>query len=217
MCCRGVDSWRVTRLESRLESHFCDSWLDSSHGPLRLATRLGLNPLTRTSHVESRSSHLATGRSWSETVETESVQIFLSKIKLFLCSDWHYHWLQWLVMILMNIEYNVWLGHDSTTLCDSTRDPCDSWLDSTRALISVNRDSTRTRPSWLVTRLGTRPKWLVNSSDVLHLKNCNTCSKVRAMSAWQTIYLPTLSYRRFPPNTAYNSNIAQYILELIAT
>ena len=61
---RGVDSWLVTRLESRLESHFCDSWLDSSHGPLRLATRLGLDPLTRTSHVESRSSHLATGRSW---------------------------------------------------------------------------------------------------------------------------------------------------------
>ena len=57
---RGVDSW----LESRLESH-CDSWLDSSHGPLRLANRLGLDPLTRTSHVESRSSHLATGRSWS--------------------------------------------------------------------------------------------------------------------------------------------------------
>ena len=71
---RGVDSWLVTRLESRLESHFCDSWLDSSHGPLRLTTRLGLDPLTRTSHVESRSSHLAIGRSWSETVETESVQ-----------------------------------------------------------------------------------------------------------------------------------------------
>ena len=24
---RGVDSWLVIRLESRLESHFCDSWL----------------------------------------------------------------------------------------------------------------------------------------------------------------------------------------------
>ena len=59
-------------------------------------------------------------------------------------------------------------GHDSTTLCDSTRDPCDSWLDSTRALISVTRDSTRTRPSWLVTRLGTRPKWLVNSSVCMY-------------------------------------------------
>ena len=54
---RGVDSWLVTRLESRLESHFCDSWLDSSHGPLRLATRLGLDFLTRTSRVESCSSH----------------------------------------------------------------------------------------------------------------------------------------------------------------
>ena len=60
-------------------------------------------------------------------------------------------------MILMNIEYNVWLGHDSTTLCDSTR-----------LEIPVTRDSTRTRtrPSWLVTRLGTRPKWLVNSSGI---------------------------------------------------
>ena len=76
--CRGVDSWLATRLESRLESHFCDSWLDSSHGPVRLATRLGLDPLTRTSHVESRSSHLATGRSWSETVETESVSSILN-------------------------------------------------------------------------------------------------------------------------------------------
>ena len=75
----------------------------------------------------------------------------------FLCSDWHYHWLQWLVMILMNIEYNVWLGHDSTTLCDSTRldtrplwlvtwldsstDLSDSWLDSGSTLMT--RDSTR--------------------------------------------------------------------------
>ena len=67
------------------------------------------------------------------------------------------------------IEYNFWLGHDSTTLCDSTRldsrplwlvtwldsstDLSDSWLDSDSTLMT--RDSTR---------LGTRPKWLVNSS-----------------------------------------------------
>ena len=57
---------RDSTLESRLESHFCDSWLDSSHGPLRLATWLELDPLTQPSHVESRSSHLATGRSWSD-------------------------------------------------------------------------------------------------------------------------------------------------------
>ena len=49
---------------------------------------------------------------------------------------WHYHWLQWLVMILMNIEYNVWLGHDSTTLCDSTRLETPGTPDLTRALIS---------------------------------------------------------------------------------
>ena len=41
----------------------------------------------------------------------------------------------------MNIEYNVWLGHDSTTLCDSTR------LDS--------------RPLWLVTWLEHWSQWLV--------------------------------------------------------
>ena len=63
-------------------------------------------------------------------------------------------------MILMNIEYNVWLGHDSTTLCDSTRldsrplwlvtwldsslDLSDSWLDSDSTLMT--RDSTRDSP-----------------------------------------------------------------------
>ena len=87
---------------------------------------------------------------FSDTLESENP-------KLFLCTDWHYHWLQWLVMILRNIEYNVWLGHDSTTLCDSTRldsrplwlvtrldsstDLSDSWLDSDSTLMT--RDSTR--------------------------------------------------------------------------
>ena len=56
-------------------------------------------------------------------------------------------------MILMNIEYNVWLGHDSTTLCDSTR------LET-----PVTRDLTRLEhwSQWLVTRLGLDPhdSWL---------------------------------------------------------
>ena len=62
------------------------------------------------------------------------------------CSDWSWS--------LMNIEYNyVWLGHDSTTLCDSTRFET-----------PVTRDLTRVEhwSQWLVTRLGLDPHdpWL---------------------------------------------------------
>ena len=65
----------MVKLKNQLQlGDFCDSLLNSGHGPLRIATRFGLDPLTRTSHVKSRSSYLATGGSWSETVETESVQ-----------------------------------------------------------------------------------------------------------------------------------------------
>ena len=76
----------------------------------------------------------------------------------------------------MNIEYNVWLGHDSTTLCDSTR------LDS--------------RPLWLMTWLDSSTdlsdSWLDSDSTLMTRDSTRDSSEVTRQQLWFTILLYTI-------------------------
>ena len=99
--------------------------------------------------------------------------------------------MQWLALPLIAVIGNdsneywiVWLGHDSTTLCDSTRDPCDSWLDSTRALISVTRLGLDLHDSWLDSGLvpsdssTALPVLYARHSTTIHITFFRTCGHV---------------------------------------